>query len=673
MASERGYDVRTAPSAGPGPVLADPRDYGAQLGQALDQFGQAKHGAEIRAYQIERQQKAASEASAWGSASAQYRTNVDQQIAALRQTSKPGGEGHIEAVKAVYQAGRDSLLAGITEDRVRQQAAAQFDENMAATISRESLWAAGQDAARKVVDNATADNLSTNRIRTNPTNGVFAEELKTRLDQIASLPVEPDVRDKLATAYQQQAHDSFIRGLVDQGQFDTARGLLKTDEYAGVLTPAQRGNLQNDIDVEDRRAKGMQQQEQAAAIAGAREQAATLREKAGHVPLSDAEVAQAAALREQFKAIGDTSSAEQLQNVVADNMFARQYEGQLPIQMQNRLSELKGKASLSDSEQREAAWLPAQIKARAEMFRADSKSFFIQYGGPNQVPPPFDITDPGSVKATVDWKRKMTAATGADVQLLTREQAEQLAGEARKGGQQRMQMLGLLDRFPDAERDRVAQQMLPGDAGFRQEAQIHPEARAFVFEGRDVLKGDRRFLTPDKDRIGADTAAALMRTSHNELQVALAGIPAVVRTAIDSSSGEWLAGWLSKHGRDVNSVTPWDIKQAATYALGGGFQEGTRQKGGIAHARDGQPFVLPDTMSDFDFWHNVERDRAAKASKGLGPAMMLQNAHPVWIGRTANGDQYRWETIPPPGANSGPRIVLDANHDHYITTVRAGQ
>lgn len=671
MASERGYDVRTSPSAGPGPVLSDPRDFGAQVGAALEQFGQAKHSADVRAYQIERQQNAASEAAAWGSSSAQYRQSVDGQIDQLRKTAKPGGAGHVDAVKAVYEAGRDSLLTGITEDRVRQQAAAQFDENMAATLARENLWASGQQAAKQVVDAATANNISTNRIRTNPTNGVFAEELQTRLDQLALLPVEPDVRAKLALQYQAQAYDSYVRGLVDQGQFELAKGLLGTADLGAVLTPDQRGNLLNDIAVEDRRAKARQEQERAAAIAGAKEEAATLTGKAGNVPLSEAEIGQAAKLRDQFRAIGDTSTAEQLQNVIADNVFAREFEGQLPTQMQNRLSDIKRKANLTDEEQRLAAWLPSQIRARSEMFRADSKSFFMQYGTPSQVPPPFDITDPASVKATVQWARKMKAVAGTDVQLLTREQADQLAEQARKGPQQRLEVLGLMDRIPDVERDGVAQQVLPNDAGFRQEAQLHPEARTFVFEGRDVLKANTRFMTPDKD--SGQAAAGLLGILGRELKVALAEIPEADKTAILRSSGEWLAGWLSKHGRDVNSLTPWDIKQAATFALGGGFERGTRQKGGISHARDGQPFVLPDTMSDLDFFHNVERDRAAKAAKGIGPSMSLQNAHPVWMGRDAEGDYYRWETIPPPGANSGPRAVLDGKGDMYVSTVRAGR
>lgn len=673
MASEQGYGVRTAPSAGPGPVLADPRDFGAQLGQALDQFGQVKHQGEVRAYQIERQQTAASEQATFASNFAKFRQSMDGVVQQTRGNAAPGAAGHPDAIKTVYETGRDALLASITEDRVRQQAAAQFDEYGASLQSRESLWAEGKRVAKLVTDTGDLIDTGANRIRTSVHDqGAYADELKFGQDAIAAMQgIDDDTKAKLQRQMQQSYTASFVQGLFDKGQAKTARGLLESGAFDHALEPAQKEALMNGADVEVRRIDAQQQQENAAALAGAKEKAATLQAKAGNVPLSEAEIAQAAALRDQFKAIGDTSTAEQLQDTIASNVFAREFEGQLPIQMQQRLSQIRGKANLTDEEKRLAAWLPGQISARSEMFRADSKSFFMQYGTPSQVPPPFDITDPGSVAATVQWARARKRETGADVALLTREQAEQLAGQARKGGQQRMEVLGLMDRIPDQERDAVAQQLMPGDAGFRQEAQLHPEARTFVFEGRDVLKANPRFMTPDKET--GQVAAGLLGIMGREMKLALSEVGEAEKTAMLRSSGEWLAGWLSKHGRDVNSLTPWDIRQAATFALGGGFERGTRQKGGIVHARDGQPFVLPDTMSDLDFYHNVERDRAAKAAKGAGPSMSLQNAHPVWMGRDATGDHYRWETTPPPGAGSGPRTVVDVKGDMYVTTVRAGR
>lgn len=663
MASEAGYEVRTGPSAGPGPVLSRPEDFGAGVGQALEQFGAVKHNAAVRAFELERQQKRASEAADFASKFAQYRAGMDTQIAQLRDTAAAGGAGHAEAVKKIYEAGRDALFAGITEDSVRRQAQVQFDESMAAATSRESLWQTGQQVAKLTLDAGTANDTSANRIRTNPE--ALGEELGTRLKEIAALPVGPDVRDKLGKEYTQQAYDSYFRGLVDRGQAPLAKQLIESGQHDDVLSPQQRGNLLTDAEVQIVRDQRQAEQERAAALAGAKETATTLRDKAAHVPLSESEIEQAKVLRDQFSKIGDTSTAEGLQNVIADNVLARKWQGALPTDMQQRLTELNRKASHTEEERREAAWLPGQIRTRAEAYRADSKSFFIQYGGPQTVPPVLDLADPRSIAATVQWGRKIQTMTGAPVDLLTREQAEALAQQASQGPAKRLEVLSILDRFPDVERDRVAQQMLPGDASFRQEAQLHPEARALVYDGRDVLKGNRAFLTPDKDS-GAD-ARALIDIHDREMNFALAAIPAADRNAIKQSSGQWLAGWLSKRSRDVNSLTPWDIRQAATYALGGGFERGTRQKGGIGHWAGGQAYAVPDTMSELDFAHAVDRARQAMEREGRGPTVTLRNAYPVWLG----GNRYRWDTQPPGAAS--PRAVLDAKGDVFIMAIGDGQ
>lgn len=661
MPIEQGYDSQVMPTRAPGPVSVDPEAFGAGVGRQLTALGNAAHQNEIRAFEIQRRQTADAEAADAAHKLVLGRVDLDKKILDMRTNSQPGGAGHPEAVRQVVQDQYAGVLEGITDDAVRRRVQGQIDEYTASLTDRELVWAEGERVGKVLADTKSFIDTSANRIRTSPDDKAYGDELKAGYSYIDSLNVDPGTKDKLRREIDQTYAVSHVQGMFDRGQATIAKSLIQSGAFNGVLDPRQIEALQNGADVEIRRDAAMQQQQNAAAIAGAREQVATWSAKAGNgLVLSEGEVQQAAALRDKFTAAGDTTTAEKLNGLIADNVFARQYEGQLPAQMENRLAALRGKAGASEADQREAAWLQGQVKTRAEQYRADSKGFFIRYGGPQTVPPPLDLGDPQSIGATVDWSRKMRAATGAPVNLLTREQAESLGQAARQGGQNRMSVLTMLDRFPDEERDQVAQQVLPGDAGFRQEAQLHPEARAFVYEGRNVLKGNARFLTPDKDT-GAN-AKTLIGIHDSEMEFALRLIPAADRNAIKQSSGEWLAGWLSKHGRDVNGLTPWDIRQAATYALGGGFERGTRQKGGIGHWTGGQAYAVPDTMSELDFMHAVERDRQARERNGEGPAMSLRNAYPVWLG----GNRYRWET-------AAGRAVIDAKGHDYISTLVAGQ
>lgn len=173
-----------------------------------------------------------------------------------------------------------------------------------------------------------------------------------------------------------------------------------------------------------------------------------------------------------------------------------------------------------------------------------------------------------------------------------------------------------------------------------------------------MLEADKKFLTPDKEK--APNAVQLIGVANHEMDMALRAVPADNRNAIKQTSGQWLAGWLAEHGRSVDTLTPSDIRLASQAALGGRFVGG-RQIGGIAHARNDTPFVLPDTMSELDFWHSVDRDAGARKPDEQ-PAFSLRLAAPVWIG----GGHYRWET-------AAGRIVTDKSGRDYISAVVPGR
>lgn len=660
MPVERGYESQVGPQSAPAPVMVNPDAYGAGIGRVMEQAGAQAHQNELRAYQIERQVKADTEAADAAHKLALSRVATDQTVLDLRSKAGPGGAGHVEAVRQALEAQYAGLTDGITEDRVREHVRAQIDNQTAAVLGQEVGWQEGQRVGKILTDHQQVVSVSSNRIRTSHDDKAYVTETQALEDYVHSMVgIDDATREKLLRQGHQAYAIANLNRMFDQGQAKTAIALINSGAFNDILDPEQLDQARRGAEVEIRRDDALQRQQSAAAIAGAKEQVATFEARASNGLENDPGTM--AALRDQFSAIGDTSTAEKLNGLISDNVFARQYDGQLPMQLQKDLSLLAGKANASEADQRQAAWLRKQVGPRAEAFRADSKGYFVKYGGQQLTPPPLDITNPQSVDATVQWVRTASRTAKFPVSPLTKDEAWTLQQAATRGSSDRMSVLGMLDHFPDVERDRAAEQILPGDAGFRQEAQMRPEARAFVFEGRGKLAADKTFLKPDPKTPEGRDKIALLGVMGAELETTLNHIPVADRTAIKRTAGEWLAGWLTKHGRTVDTLSPWDIRQAATFALGGHFER-NRQIGGIGSWYGDAKFVLPETMSELDFVNNVARDREFQRKDGNEPSMDLRNAKPVWIG----GSHYRWET--PQG-----RAVLGKNHADYISNVVAGR
>jgi hypothetical protein len=663
MASERGYDVRTAPSAGPGPVLSDPRDFGAQVGAALEQFGQAKHSADVRAYQIERQQNAASEQASFASNFAKYRQSMDGVVLQTRGNAAPGAAGHPDSIKTVYEAGRDALLSGITEDRLRQQASAQFDEYGASLLSRESVWAEGKRVAKLVTDTGDLIDTGANRIRSARDQAAYADELRHGQDAIAAMQgIDDDTKAKLQRQMQQSYSVSFVQGLFDSGQAKTAKGLIESGAFNDVLEPKQIEALTNGADVEMRRDQALIEHQQAQQKAALNEAIATA--KVAMDAGQYVEPATLSTLRDQAAALGDTSTAQDLDNRIAENGFAKIYQGAPPNQIEARRAALAGKGNTTPAEQRELAWLQSKGDALISQANDDTVGYAMKYG---RGPAAIDWNDPATVQARVSWSRTEAEATGRPVAVLSRVEAEQLHETMAAGQKGRLQVLQQLDALPPVERMTAARQVAPQDVSFQHEAQIAPAFRATVYNGRERLVADRAFLNPDKKTAEGLNAQQLLGIAGSELDFALKAVSPADAAAVKDIAGSYLAGVLSAKARSVNSLTPTDIREAATVALGG-KPLGRGQLGGIGHWAGGEAFIVPDGFTQDGFAMAAWRDKSAKAAKGMGPInpdgtpFDLNNAYPVYVG----GGSYRWET------RSGT-IVKRKDGRPYLSEVAAGK
>ena len=238
MAS-RGYEQRVGARAQDVAVQTSPDTFGAGLGRALGDLGQTMHRGEIQAYQIERQVRADTEATDFARRFAEFRVGMDDQVRAARASAAEGGAGHREAIKAAYDKGREQLLAGITEDRVRNAAQQQISSFEGGLIEREATWQEGKRVAKVVTDVQTLSDIGANRVRQLSDQGAYQDEVKAGYAFVDSLGVDDDTKAKLRRELVDQKYAiAFLNGMNDRDPVG-ARALLDAGTFNEFLEPAQ--------------------------------------------------------------------------------------------------------------------------------------------------------------------------------------------------------------------------------------------------------------------------------------------------------------------------------------------------------------------------------------------------------------------------------------------------
>lgn len=658
MAS-RGYEQQVGARAQDVAVQVSPDTYGAGLGRSISEAGQALHQRELTDYKIQRAATADAEATDFARRFAEFRLQMDETVRTTRSGAAAGGAGHAEVVRKAYEKGRETLFAGLTEDNVKRQAEQQFIAFGSSLLEREGTWAEGKRVAKVLDDAQIYAEIGANRVRTLPDAAAFQDESKLAEAYIDGLNVDEDTRGKLKRATHQQYAISFLSGVMDRDP-KVARALMDGGAFNDVLEPQQLEQLRSGADVEIRRVQAQAEHEASMQKAAVREDIATLKEADSQGLYIEPE--RLAAARDKAAAMGDASAALELDGMIANNAFAKVYRGQTPIQREARLAVLAKKDKPTPTEQRELAWLRQHSSALDGEFNSDPVGYAAKYGTGSSVPPSIDPADPKSFAARLQWRRQYSAATGRPIPVFSDNEIVPLRERAVSNAQGRLEILKALDAIPDADRAVAAQQILPNDVSFRHEALIKPFARATVYAGREKLQADRGFLKPDTKLRDGQRAQQLLNIARGEIDFALRQMQPAEAATVNDLANNWLAGWLSAKGRDINSLTPGDIRNAATLALGGYARRDGTFLGGIGHWAGGQPYVLPDEYNHGSFQVYVNNQRSVDDRKGNGPVnpngtpFNLNNAYPVLVGPGL----YRWET-------AGGSTVTTRSGQTYLT------
>ncbi|MBY0301241.1 hypothetical protein [Sphingomonas ginsenosidimutans] len=620
MAQERGYQRQSGTSAPVGLPGASPAAFGAGIGAEVAQIGQTLHQEQLRAYQIERQQQADSEAAAFNATFAKLREEADKASTDARNGAAPGGAGHAQAMQQWYAQRTQGLIDGITDDRVRRSAQMQLEEFGGRLNSAEYQWQEGRRVGKIVTDQTQARDVAANRAYRMSDPKAFAEELSLGRQGIEALSGVPaDVLDGLIRDYDEAVSVGFFNGMIERDPKRVAQ-ILDTGKYDAILSPQQMERLRSRAEIgvhalEVRRQRAAQEGVQLQKEDEQRQlQFVTQGGEVSPDRLTD--------MAAQAYRRGDTSRGDDLTQAAVGMRHAAPFANASAQQLTNAMAEIE----------RDEHWRrdPSKVYAHnwLEKRRADQRAADPAIAAP-------DWNQPGSVSAYEVKVRADAKVRGAEPQYLSKDMLETMKPRmATLAGRQ--DLAATLQRLGPAARLSAARQLAPDDDAFQGAVTLaSPDARQMVLSGQEVLKAGTTPMAPQKGAVTwrAYAAPALRQLGGDTTNM--------VRGMADAIA----AGLMAREG--VQSYSEDVYRRALHIALGGGKNGRGEWTGGLGYWRNGDGrdarIVLPPGWSQADFDRVVARKTGALEGfvngRKVTAAELRQHFTPVSV----ETGVYEWE------------------------------
>lgn len=658
MAQERGYESQVMPKAGAPLPMASARTYGAELADTVGQVADDMHRREIRAYQVQRSQRADQEASDFAHKNALHQQNMDGIVRQLRTnpTSADYAE-HVDLVQKADEAARENMLAGITEDSVRRRAVQQLDAQRTRLVGQEAEFAEVQRVAKTTLDAGSVLDINANRIRTSAEPADLGGAITDWHGYVDGLQgLTPVQKDKLRQQGEQTYTVAFVNHLNDTNP-TAALAMLDAGTFGSVLDPRQVEQLRNGSMVEVRRAEAQAAQTASLAAAAAREEIATATEQASQgIDVS----AQLPDLIAKASAMGDTSTVAKLQGLQRDNAFARVLGPLTPLARQQRLQSLLAvpEAKRTPEQQAEIKWHDGPGRAADSRFEADKAGFALSTAPAGMGPPPIADWSPQELARREQWMKGAVGAYGS-MDPLTGVEAKALQDRATgSDGGYREVLATLGGGLSGRTAMQAVRQVLPSDNFAQSVVALPAPVQRQALDGREIRKANPQILKAPKDDVETQEQLQGLRAGFN---LALGNVPASQRNGILEVAENIAADALAKNGRLSEQMSGAMMARALDAALGS-TGSGPTKKGGIGWW-GGTMYLLPDRVSEAGFAGHVSRYIADHPDQAPvnpdGSVANIRAARPVAIG----GGRYQFMV--------GNRVVLGKDGKPWVRTVTA--
>jgi hypothetical protein len=628
MPSEAGYDQRTqaqAPAAMPLPSAASE---GAAIGAGMAEAGEDVNAGELTAYRTMRQQQADQQAADFDHKFTGTRAWMDPVVQTLRGVPADELQGHTQNVMAALDTQKDALFAGITDKRVQQHAQQQWDAYSNSLQAGEFAWQSGQLVGKQVADFHRSSQISQNRIETNPNFSTYQQETvagNAAIDAWQNVPanIKATAHDELnngnATA--------FLRGTTNTNPSQTI-DMLNKGLFDDVLKPGERQVLQSNAEVELRRQAALARQQTEVSKSAVTQAISQFEENnaAGKPNDPNAMVATIKAAQ----ALGMGPQVTHIQNMAAEQQFAKIFNPQTPLQLNEALTELTALKNPTDDQYREIKWLKEKTPELTARFNADPVAFMANNG---QTPPP-----PGPARE--QWAETMGAATKQPPEkfLMSRAEADQLANFKNTGGQSGMDTaLAALDHYtPGKYRAAAAAMVAPSDQHFQQFAQLDPDVRGSIEDGTAVLKGQPQFFGTKSTMPAVQTTLTTQDAQLREAMHLLS--PSDIDTTVQQTHAH-MVGTMTAKGITPAQTSSTLYLDSARRVLGGGTTASGQQVGGLGSwgaplgMPGSHPVLLPNTINSLTF-NNLTRGWLATHPpiNGNGTPISIDTIWPAVVG-----------------------------------------
>lgn len=614
MPQERGYERQ---SGTPQPVAlpqAGAGAFGAGVGGAIAQAGEAVHGAQLRAYQLDRQQRAGQESAAAAVRMAEARLSLDQAAINARQSGPRDGAGHYDAMEKAADATLSTITDGITDEAVRRQVGSQAQAYRASFLSGEYAWQVGTAAKAGAQDVGLLGDMASARIDNSPDANAYLQETLAFDD---ALNARADISEEMKQALRREYHARFAvthATRVIRENPSAAIDMIDKGAFNDVLDAKQLQGLRENADLETRRRDNAAKREATLALAQVKEREAQALQFVGDG--GEVDPARLDLLAQGAYARGDQTTGDKLKAAAVGARIAIPFAGAGAQQLTDAMATIE----------RDAKWRsdPAKVYAHnwLERRRSDQRSADPAIAAPSW-------NDADSVAAFEAQVRADAQVRHAEPRYLTRDMEATL--KPMLGTLQgRQEVLGMLGRMSAGARASAVRQLAPEDAAFQGAANMTPRVREMILSGQEVLKAK---TVPASSAKSGQVYATYAAPALKALQGDVAAQVQAMATAIT-------ADLMSRRGMD--HWTEEVAREGLHLALGG-----SGSRGGLGYWRNGDGraarFVLPGNMTQGEFDAHLARKSGPLGGFINGRRITAAELRAHFTPVTVGSDLYEWE------------------------------
>ena len=557
---------------------------------------------------------------------------VGQAVAGLGQTVEAAGEHQLEVRdKLQYATARAAVLKADTDARTAlrddpdystygarykaalgtaQQAAAatisnkedraNFETQTGVDINR-GAYDIGELAHAKAKDAQVA--AGQGAIDTSAQVAVSAPDDKTREQALlngaqiidglaASGAIDQATAQREKKRFAQSFFTNSVKVAIATG--DLAEAKRRAVLFKDRMAPETFVAVNDDIDVEQRRADAQAKAAQALNDKAARESLATVRaqvEAGIHVPDETLAAAQRLA-----NSLGDTSGAVNFGALRTNNGVNRETQPWTPQQFDAEISRLRAKGDkISPDDAMRLKALETIAPSRKSEFKSDPWGWAALSG---HTTPPVNFTDPASISARVQAQSALSSTIGQPAPFFNKSEADQLQAQATESPKAKFNIINEIGNISVVDPHRAqaaARQVFPDDPLAVRLVALNPQTRAAAISGAEIRKADKTIIDGDGQN---SPGAAAFEKYQRDVEPALALLRPEDAYATFTIAGNMYANWAHQHG-----VRTFNEDAFGTFlhsALGAKKDQNGVFHGGVGYWND-TPVWLPSKQSQQQF------------------------------------------------------------------------